>query len=92
LSRRRSSELVSGGPQGLEIDALRLRQEPRPVLRRIVLDALRTVAGNREIGLDHVEAAVEVLEGKCGAADVPGGRVELRRGKLVLYNQGDSPK
>ena len=92
MSARRFSELVVAGPHGLEIDAVRLAQEPRPVLRRVILSALRTIAGDREVGLDHVEITVEVLEGSCGAADVPGGRVELRRGKLVLYHQGDSPK
>jgi hypothetical protein len=42
------------------------------------------VADGREIGLDHVDAALGVAAGLTGGADVPGGRVELRLGKLVL--------
>ena len=45
------------------------------------------VADGREIGLEHVEAALGVAAGLSGGADVPGGRVELRRGKLVLLQQ-----
>jgi hypothetical protein len=51
--------------------------------------ALRIAAGRREVGVDHVAAAQEVLDGLSGGADLPGGRVELRRGKLVLLQQGN---
>jgi hypothetical protein len=50
--------------------------------------AMRAVCGNREIGLDHVRAAEDVLGRSCGGTDVPGARVELRRKKLVLSQQG----
>jgi hypothetical protein len=56
------------------------------------LKALRVAAGEREIGLDHVEAAAAVLVGSAGGADFPGGRVELRRGKLVLIQQKPATK
>jgi hypothetical protein len=44
------------------------------------------------VGLDHVEAAMAALTGSAGGTDVPGGRVELRRGKLVLLQQKTVPK
>ena len=91
LSARRYGEIVVSGPSGLEMDVQLLSREPRPIQRRIVLAALRALAGSREIGLEHVESTVGVLEGTCGAVDVPGGRVELRRGKLVLYNEARGP-
>ena len=59
------------GGNGLEIDAAALDEEPPPVQRRILLRALRMVADGREIGLDHVEAALGVAAGLTGGADVP---------------------
>jgi tRNA(Ile)-lysidine synthase len=87
LTDNRFDIVVRQGPNGgLEIDAAALDDEPPPVQRRILLRALRRVATGREIGLDHVEAALGVAAGLTGGADVPGGRVELRRGKLVLIS------
>jgi hypothetical protein len=62
--------------------------EPPPVRRRIVLTALRLVTPNREIGSDHVDTALAVAAGESSGSDVPGARVELRRGKLVLLRDG----
>ena len=69
---------------GLELDADQLRAEPLPLARRIVLGAMRSLAGDKEVGLEHVQAALEVLEGLAVGAEVPGSRVELRGKKLVL--------
>ena len=87
---QRLARVVPGG--GLELAAAGLMEEPVPLRRRIVLQALRTAAPDREIGLDHVESALAVVEGTRRAADVPGSRVELRPGKLVLLHRppGDS--
>jgi tRNA(Ile)-lysidine synthase len=73
---------------GVQLDARRLATEPRPIVRRVLLTALRAIAGNREIGLDHIRLTEDVLGRSCGGTDVPGGRVELRREKLVLSQQG----
>jgi tRNA(Ile)-lysidine synthase len=86
LTDTRFSIVVREGLNGLEIDAAALDDEPPPVQRRILLRALRMVATGREIGLDHVEAALGVAAGLTGGADAPGGAVELRRGKLVLIS------
>jgi tRNA(Ile)-lysidine synthase len=86
LTDTRFGIVVREGSNGLEIDAAALDDEPTPVQRRILLRALRMVAAGREIGLDHVETALGVAAGLTGGADVPGGRVELRRGKLVLIS------
>ena len=94
LADRTYAELAITNPFGLEIDAAALCAEPLPVRRRVLLRAMRALAAGREIGLDHVEAAADVLNGSRTAADVPGTRVELRRGKLVLLlmEQGLGPK
>jgi tRNA(Ile)-lysidine synthase len=84
LTESRFGAVVRKGANGLEVDVAALDEEPPPVQRRILLRALRMVARDREIGLDHVEAALGVAAGLTGGADVPGGRVELRREKLVL--------
>jgi hypothetical protein len=58
----------------------------------VLLRALRVGAGGREVSQEHVESAMAVLEGSCGGADVPGGRVERSRGKLVLVQRKVVPK
>jgi tRNA(Ile)-lysidine synthase len=87
LAESRFRAVVRESASGLDIDAAGLDGEPLPVQRRILLRALRMVSEGREIGLDHVEAALAVAAGLTGGADVPGGRVELRRGKLVLLRK-----
>jgi len=84
LSARRFDALVARTAEGLEIPAARLAEEPLPVQRRVVLAALRRAAPDREIGLDHVEATLAVAAGSTAGADVPGARVELRSGNVVL--------
>jgi tRNA(Ile)-lysidine synthase len=88
LSDRRFDVLVARSNTGLEIDVSGLMAEPPPVRRRVVLAALRLVAPNREIGFEHVESALEVGSGEAAGVDVPGARVELRRGKMVLLRDG----
>jgi tRNA(Ile)-lysidine synthase len=85
LSDRRFDALVARSNDGVEIDVSGLMAEPPPIRRRVVLAALRLTAPNREIGFDHVESALEVASGESGGVDVPGARVELRRGKMVLH-------
>jgi tRNA(Ile)-lysidine synthase len=86
---------------GLELDVHGLTQAPPPVRRRVLLEAMRRTASGREIGLEHVEAVLALLTGgQAGVptartgrggvergVDVPGSRVELRGGKLVLLQQ-----
>lgn len=84
----RYRDIVLDGQDCVEIDAFGLLAEPVPVRRRILLMAMRLRAGGREVGYDHVESALAVLRGDARAADVPGSRWELRRGKLVLLDQG----
>ena len=88
----RYSELCETVAHGIEIDAALLTAEPLAIRRRVLLRALRSLAGRREVGLDHIEAALEVLAGQAAAADVPGSRLELRRGKLVLIQQDTASK
>ena len=87
LTEGRFAAVVREAADGLEIDAAALDEQPPPVQRRILLRALRMVSDGREIGLDHVDAALGVAAGLTGGADLPGGRVELRRGKLVLTSR-----
>ena len=79
-------------PTGLELDVQRLTTEPRPIVRRVLLMALRVVSGDREVGLDHIRAAEDILGRSSGGTDVPGARLELQREKLVLSLQGASLK
>jgi tRNA(Ile)-lysidine synthase len=87
LAGRRYEALAQEIGDGLELDASALRAEPPPIRRRILLRALRLLAQPREIGLEHVEMALEVLGEDCPGADLPGCRLELRRGKLVLTSR-----
>jgi tRNA(Ile)-lysidine synthase len=88
LADRRFEVVAITKPNALELDAAALNAEPPPIRRRILLKAMRTLAGPREVGLEHVEAALEVLAGGAAAVDLPGSRLELRRGKVVLIVQG----
>ena len=72
----------------LELDAAALLAEPPPLLRRVLLQAMRTRSGDKEVGQEHVESALTVLWGYARAADVPGSRWELRGRNLVLLDQG----
>jgi tRNA(Ile)-lysidine synthase len=87
LGERRFDALVTRSNTGLEIDVSGLMAEPPPMRRRIVLMALRLAAPNREIGFDHVQSVLEVAAGETAGVDVPGTRVELRRGKVVLVRE-----
>ena len=91
LSDARYAALSAASPDGMEIDAA-VAAEPLPVRRRVILRAIRAVSGNREVGLEHVEAVLQVLSGAAAAFDGPGCRVELRRGKLVLFRQRGFPR
>src|SRR6185436_4294718 len=87
LADEQFGALAHEASDGLEIDAAALGALPVPIRRRVFLRALRQGAGGREITLEHVELAMSVLAGECAGADIPGGRVELRRGKVVLIQQ-----
>jgi tRNA(Ile)-lysidine synthase len=87
LADRRYGEMATVDVEGVTFSADELSAEPEPVRRRILLKALREVANMREVALEHVEAAAEILNGTSAGADVPAARLELRRGKLVLLRK-----
>ena len=91
LAEQKFALLAERTADGLALEAAALALEPPPIRRRVLLQAMRA-AGNREIGLEHVEAAMAVLAGLTGGVDVPGGRVELRRGKVALIQQKPATK
>ena len=80
-------ELARTDSDGVTLVAAALAAEPGPIRRRILLTALRDVAGMREVALEHVETAADILSGSSSGADVPGARLELQRGKLVLQRK-----
>ena len=84
LSDERFRTLAVATKAGLELDVRSLAETPSPVLHRVLLQAMRAAAGTREVGLEHVEAVAALLSRTHGGVDVPGSRVELRGGKLVL--------
>jgi tRNA(Ile)-lysidine synthase len=86
------SELVVTDADELAIDLAGFALLPRPVARRVLVRALRKMAGCREVRLEHVEAALAVAAGETGGIDVPGGRMEPRGSKLVLIQHGRGPK
>ena len=88
LTERRFEALAVRGPDGIEIEASALTAEPPAIRRRLVLTAMRLAAPNREIGHQHVEMVLDIASRGAGGVDVPGARVELRHGKLVLLTNG----
>ena len=87
LGEERFLTLARRTGAGLELDVPGLADTPEPVRRRVLLRAMREAGGHREIGLEHVEAVSALLNGAQGGVDVPGTRVELCGGKLVLLEQ-----
>jgi tRNA(Ile)-lysidine synthase len=87
LAEGRFAVLVEFTPEGLAFDTASLAAEPPPLRGRVLLLAMRQGANGREIARAHVEAVLALLKGQGRAAEVPGGRWELRRGKLVLFQQ-----
>ena len=87
LADKRYGELASIDDQGVSFSAAELAAEPGPIRRRLLLKALRDVAGVREVALEHVDAAADILNGSSAGADLPAARLELRRGKLVLVRK-----
>ena len=87
LADARYRELAELDDDGVTFLAADLAAEPGPIRRRLLLTALRDVAGVREVALEHVEAAADILNGSSSGADLPGARLELRRGKLVLQRK-----
>ena len=90
LSDERFRTLAVATKAGLELDVRSLAETPSPVLHRVLLQAMRAAAGTREVGLEHVEAVAALLSRTHGGVDVPGSRVELRGGKLVLLQHRGS--
>ena len=87
LAERRFAELVMRGAEGLEVPVDALAAEPLPMRRRVLLRAMREMAGGREVGADHVDAALGLLAGLGSAADIPGSRMERRSRTLVIFDQ-----
>ena len=92
LANDRYPELCVDAGSAVEVDTIALTAEPVAIRRRVLLRALRSLSGGREVGFDHVETALEVAAGQLRAADLPGTRVELRGGKLVLIQQDAGSK
>jgi tRNA(Ile)-lysidine synthase len=92
MAEQRYRALAEEHADGVAFEAALAAAEPPAIRRRLLMKALRAGSGKHEIGLDHVEAAMAVLAGTCRGADIPGGRVELRRGKLVLVQQKPATK
>ena len=87
LAGRRYEDLARVDADGVTLSAAELSAEPEPIRRRILLKALREVADMREVALEHVETAADILSGTSAGADLPAARLELRRGKLVLLRK-----
>ena len=87
LGRQQFERAAIETAAGLELDLAMLAETPAPVMRRVLLQAMRCAAGGREIGWEHVEAVRGLLNGDRRGVDVPGTRVELRGRKLVLCSR-----
>jgi tRNA(Ile)-lysidine synthase len=92
LASRRLETLARRGSEGVGFEVRDLGGEPRAILRRLLLQVMREASGDREVGLVHVELALAVLRGESRAADIPGGRWELRGSTLVLIPTGRPPE
>jgi tRNA(Ile)-lysidine synthase len=81
------SSMAGPSPGGIALAEAPLRALPAPLARRVLLQAMRAVAAGREVGSRHVEAAIDVLNGRCRSAETPAGHWEHIRGNLVLTSR-----
>jgi len=80
-----AARLISRVPDGVELDADALLGEPPAIARRVIRLAQQSVAGERFVGFDAVEAVMRFAVSKStGHLDLPGHRVNRRGGSLVL--------
>ncbi len=87
LAGERYVDLVERTGESVQIDRDGLCALPAPLAQRVLLRSMREGSEGREIGFEHVEAALDVLSRRCTAAEVPGGRWELSGTKLVLVQR-----
>ena len=92
LAERRYEEVVFRSDAGLELPVSTLACEPLPIRRRLVLRAVRELARGREVSARHVDEALALLAELTPGADIPGGRMELRGGRLVLFDRRAASK
>ena len=86
LAEEAHQRLRRVAPDGLAFDQTALLALPAPLLRRVLLLAMREQARPAQIGTTHVEAAGLVVAGEASAADSPGGRWELSGSTVVLLS------
>ena len=84
-------ELGHRNTSGVDFDSRLMRAMPVSICRRVLLGAMRSQSV-REIGFDHVEAALDVLWGRSRASQTPGGRWELLEEKLFLVQKPKTSK
>ena len=92
LADERFGALSSETDSGMELQIPGLAATPPPVLRRVLLRALRSASGGREIGLEHIEVVTALLSATHGGADMPGCRAEVRGLVLVILRQTRGPR
>jgi tRNA(Ile)-lysidine synthase len=69
---------------GLAFDLAALQALPAPLLRRVLLLAMREKASTAQIRTDHVDGAGLVVAGEIAGSDSPAGRWELSGSTVVL--------
>ena len=69
---------------GLAFDLASLQALPAPLLRRVLLLAMREQASPAQIRTDHVDGAGQVMAREIAGADSPAGRWELSGSTVVL--------
>jgi hypothetical protein len=86
-----ASRLVIEDGTGVRLEPGALGALHPAIGRRVVLAALRQVARGRFVGFDHVDAVLALALAGSGALDLPGQRVECRKGWLRFEPQVPDP-
>ena len=90
LAAEAHQRLRRNEPDGLAFDQAALLALPAPLLRRVLLLAMREHVRPAQIGTTHVEAAGLVVAGEASAADSPAGRWELSGSTVVLLSNAST--
>lgn len=92
IATQRAAGIVLEGDDTVEVNLEALAKEPLALRRVLLHRAVRVAARGRFVGAAHVEAVEAMVSGLAPpAADLPGQRAQVVRGRLVLRASSGSP-
>jgi tRNA(Ile)-lysidine synthase len=84
LRARASHPTKAGTSRRVTFDIDALQRAPLALRRLAVWEVMHDIGGGRTVSFEHVESALRLADGRGGAFDAPGVRLQRDAGSLVL--------